>query len=89
MLRQSKIVQGIDLPLTTLTEKEVAEVLQCSVACLRRMRREGRGPKWTKVGRLVRYSEHWVTEYLEANSIRGAEMRRDFTKASAPARTES
>jgi hypothetical protein len=54
----------------TLTEKEAAQVLSCSIACLRRMRHESRGPRWTRVGRLVRYSDQWLSEYLEANSSR-------------------
>lgn len=52
----------------TFTEADLAKLLRCSVACLRRMRREGRGPRWTRIGRLVRYPEPWVLEYLESES---------------------
>lgn len=52
----------------TLTEREVAAILRCSVAALRRMRRERRGPKWTRVGRLVRYPEPWLREFIEQNA---------------------
>src|SRR4051812_42834045 len=52
----------------TLTERDLAKFLRCSVACLRRMRREGRGPRWTRIGRLVRYPESWVQEYLNSQS---------------------
>lgn len=49
-------------------EGGAAGVLKCSKALLRRMRREGRGPRWTRVGRLVRYSDEWLREYLENNA---------------------
>lgn len=47
-------------------EKEVAEMLTVSVHTIRdwRMTR-GRGPKWIKVGRLVRYEEVEIKRYLE------------------------
>jgi len=51
-------------------EKKAAEFLGCSVALLRRMRREGRGPRFTRVGRLVRYPETWLLEYVEKNASR-------------------
>jgi hypothetical protein len=50
-----------------ITEAEVAEMLRCSRACLRRMRRENRGPRWIRVGRLIRYPEQWLREYIERN----------------------
>ena len=53
----------------TLTEKEVATALRCSTAALRRMRREGRGPQFTRVGRLVRYPADWLRDYI--NQQRG------------------
>ena len=49
------------------TEPELASDLKCKPAGLRKMRREGRGPGWTRVGRLVRYPRAWVQEWLEAN----------------------
>ncbi len=48
-----------------LSEQDAAKVLKCSVACLRRWRREGRGPRWTKFGRMVRYSDSWLREFIE------------------------
>ncbi len=50
-----------------ITERDVAALLCCSPAALRRMRREGRGPRWTRVGRLVRYPLRWVQDWIEAN----------------------
>jgi excisionase family DNA binding protein len=47
-----------------LTELEVAERLRVSLACLRRWRLERRGPRFLKVGSLVRYPaeelDHWI-----------------------------
>ena len=47
-----------------LTESEVAGRLRVSLACLRRWRLERRGPRFLKVGSLVRYPaeelEYWI-----------------------------
>lgn len=49
-----------------LTEAQVSEKLQVSLACLRRWRLRGLGPQYFKVGPLVRYRpediEGWVAE---------------------------
>src|SRR5438552_12319196 len=63
-----KHAKGDSSNMQTLTEKDVATLLRCSVACLRRMRREGRGPRWTRIGRLVRYPELWLQDYLNSSS---------------------
>jgi hypothetical protein len=51
--------------LNLLTEIDVAERLQVSLASVRRWRLEKRGPTFVKVGTLVRYRpedlESWVT----------------------------
>ncbi len=49
------------------TERDVARVLRCSVAALRRMRRERRGPSWMKLGRLVRYPVPSLDEFIRSN----------------------
>ena len=54
--------------LDTLTEADLSAVLHCSKAALRRMRREGRGPRWTRVGRLIRYPKRWVHDFIEQNA---------------------
>jgi hypothetical protein len=47
-----------------LTEIQVSDSLQVSLACLRRWRLRGEGPQYIKVGPLVRYrpqdSDDWV-----------------------------
>jgi predicted DNA-binding transcriptional regulator AlpA len=49
-----------------LTEVQVSEKLQVSLACLRRWRLRGEGPQYLKVGPLVRYRtediESWIAE---------------------------
>ena len=51
-----------------MTEKEVAEALSVSLACLRRWRREGRGPSHLKLGRLVRYPADALSAFCEAGA---------------------
>jgi predicted DNA-binding transcriptional regulator AlpA len=48
-----------------LNEQEVAQMLNCTVSALRRWRREGRGPKFTKIYRLVRYRDCDVAYFIE------------------------
>ena len=49
------------------TTAGLARYLECKPPALVRMRRENRGPRWTRVGRLIRYPRSWVQEWLEAN----------------------
>ena len=51
-----------------LNEKATARILACSVAALRRWRREGRGPEFTHVERCVRYSAQAIGNYLAENA---------------------
>jgi excisionase family DNA binding protein len=46
------------------TEREVAQELRVSLASLRRWRVENRGPRYVKVGSLVRYSVRDLEEWL-------------------------
>ncbi|MGF9764595.1 helix-turn-helix domain-containing protein [Microvirga sp. 0TCS3.31] len=55
-----------------LAPSEVAERLSVSDATLKKWRREGSGPAFTKCGdRLVRYSEADVDAFLEAGRSTG------------------
>jgi excisionase family DNA binding protein len=47
-----------------LTELEVAERLRVSLACLRRWRLERRGPRFLKVGSLVRYPAEELDRWI-------------------------
>ena len=56
-----------DSSIEILTEREVPSLPKCTVPGLKRMRCEKRGPRWCRVGRLVRYSVRWVEEWLAEN----------------------
>ena len=51
-----------------LTEREAAEALNVSAACLRRWRRLGFGPRVTRLSRLVRYAPGPLQAWIEANT---------------------
>jgi hypothetical protein len=54
-----------------VTEGEAARLLSVSRAALRRWRREGRGPEFTRLERCVRYKtksiEWWIAENSSGN----------------------
>lgn len=62
-----------------LTEDKVADRLNVSLASVRRWRLEHRGPRFIKVGSLVRYRPEDVESWLEALPTGGA-----AAEASAP-----
>jgi predicted DNA-binding transcriptional regulator AlpA len=53
-----------------LTEEEAAAFLRCSRKTLYRMRCQETGPKWMRIGNDggIRYPEHWLEEYVEAQA---------------------
>jgi len=53
----------------TYDEAGAADFLGCSRAALRRFRREGCGPRYVKIGKLVRYPQQGLAEYLEASAF--------------------
>lgn len=56
-------------PERLLTEGELAELWSVTPECLQKMRHEGRGPRFVRIGRLVRYRMLDVIRYLEENSV--------------------
>jgi predicted DNA-binding transcriptional regulator AlpA len=52
-----------------LTEREVSRGWSLTVPWLRRTRREGRGPRFLKLGKMVRYRRGDIEEYLAASTI--------------------
>ncbi len=50
-------------------ENQAAQMLGCSIAALRKWRLLRKGPTYCKVGRLVRYADADLTEYLYANRV--------------------
>ena len=53
---------------TSLTEKEVAITFRLSLPKLRADRLHGRGIKYKKFGKSVRYNLDDICEYMEANT---------------------
>lgn len=51
-----------------ITEIQAAKILAVSVAALRRWRREGRGPRFTRCERCVRYDLRAIERFLTENS---------------------
>lgn len=51
-----------------LDEKAVAAQLGVTIACLRRWRRVGEGPVYAKLGRLVRYRQQDIDEFVRSNT---------------------
>ena len=52
-----------------LTEREVAELLGLSVATLRAWRHRGKGPRFLRLGRSVRYLPADVDEFVRASAV--------------------
>ncbi len=59
-----------------LDERDVARWIRVSVATLRYWRGEGRGPRYRKIGQLVRYAPADVREWLNSRPAGGEEVGR-------------
>lgn len=62
-----------------LTEKEVAKQIKVSLASLRRWRLLQRGPRFVKVGPLVRYRPEDLEQWMETLPVGGAAPQRQET----------
>ena len=51
-----------------LTENETAGRLNCTKSALRRWRRERRGPKFVKLGRLIRYRDSDLETFVDQST---------------------
>jgi predicted DNA-binding transcriptional regulator AlpA len=51
-----------------LTEKELAKFLKVSAETVRYWRKARRGPRYSKLGRAVRYTSDAIDEFLAHNS---------------------
>lgn len=58
-----------------LTEKEVASVLNLSVATIRRRRRACQAPEWIKINSSVRYRLDAVQRFLADQERKSKEVR--------------
>ena len=52
-----------------LTEREVAESLGLSVATLRAWRHRGKGPRFLRLGRSVRYLPSDLADFVRASAV--------------------
>ena len=52
-----------------LTEREVAELLGLSVATLRAWRHRGKGPRFLRLGRSVRYLPSDLADFVSASAV--------------------
>lgn len=58
-----------------MTTEQAARYLSCDAGWLEILRHKGGGPKFSKLGRLVRYRrddlDAWVEEHIQANTSEG------------------
>ena len=59
------------MPESLLTETDISKHLRVSVACVRRWRLERRGPRFLKIGSLVRYKPEDVEEWINGRPTGG------------------
>ncbi len=52
-----------------LTEREVADLLGLSVATLRAWRHRGKGPRFLRLGRSVRYLPSDLADFVRASAV--------------------
>ena len=72
-----------------LTEQKAAETLNCTVAALRRWRRERRGPRFVKLGRLIRYNLADIEAYVEQSTQTVVQPGRRLSAISGKTNKES
>jgi excisionase family DNA binding protein len=66
-----------------LTEREIAERLGLSVATLRAWRHRGKGPRFLRLGRSVRYLPSDVDDFVRASAVdTRSESSSDETRSS-------
>jgi predicted DNA-binding transcriptional regulator AlpA len=56
-------------PVLAISESELARRANVSIAVLRKWRRESKGPRHLKLGRLVRYLARDVDAWLEEHAV--------------------
>jgi predicted DNA-binding transcriptional regulator AlpA len=64
-----------------VSEADLARRVSVSTAVLRKWRREGNGPRFLKLGRLVRYLVRDVDAWLEAHCIDGVRADRSLSRS--------
>jgi predicted DNA-binding transcriptional regulator AlpA len=64
-------------------ETEASEILAVTKAALRRWRRERRGPRFVKLGRLIRYSQTDLESFVERSTQNVLQDKRKFAALSS------
>ena len=64
-----------------LDEKELAQWLRVSIGTLRYWRTEGKGPRYRKVGQLVRYAPADVHDWLNSRPSGGEGVGEETSRA--------
>jgi predicted DNA-binding transcriptional regulator AlpA len=64
-----------------LDEKELAQWLRVSIGTLRYWRTEGKGPRYRKVGQLVRYAPADVHDWLNSRPSGGEGVGEEASRA--------
>ncbi len=54
---------------TLLDSRQLADYLGCTTATIERLRSEGRGPRYCRVGRMVRYRGRDIADYLDNYTV--------------------
>jgi predicted DNA-binding transcriptional regulator AlpA len=66
---------------TLLDERDVARWIRVSVATLRYWRGEGKGPRYRKVGQLIRYAPSDVQDWLNTRPAGGEGVSEEASRA--------
>jgi predicted DNA-binding transcriptional regulator AlpA len=66
---------------TLLNQKQAAHVLGLSVRTLERHRVAGTGPRWVRLGRLVKYRQSDLTAWIESNVRASTSEPESFNEA--------
>jgi len=56
-----------------LTERQVSEITNMALPTLRNWRAKGKGPRYSKVGKSVRYAADDIQQYMAAHNVRTAQ----------------
>ena len=59
-----------------LNERQVEEVYGFSISYLRRARRQGHGPRFLNVGKLIRYRRSDIENFLDAHEVATSQPQR-------------
>jgi hypothetical protein len=68
-----KLAGNVETPTSSplLTEAQAANYLRVSQSTLRRWRRSGAGPRYFKLGAIIRYAVRDLNDFIATNSIEG------------------